>query len=737
MEVLNEKMMNTEDVMMKDNDEKIKKQNGVAMEMPKDQLLSLDIGTRTVVGVLLRPENEQYCVVDYEVVEHTERAMLDGQIHDIEKVAKVVGKVVEALKERNGEISQAAIAAAGRTLMTERAYAEIDLDITKEIDKEVTDMLQMLAVQEAQNKINVGIKTKPEIVGELEKAPEQLEIDVVKDIGADESVPKNVKSALSADDYYTVGHSVIEYKLDDSFIINPHGHRGQKLSVEIIATFLPHIVVDSLYTVLSRVGLDVLNLTLEPIAAMNVAIPKKLRMLNLALVDIGAGTSDIAISKDGTIHSYGMVSMAGDSLTELIAQEYLMEFNAAEELKVFSSYLDELEYVDVLGLPHKIKAEEVHQKAAETVDKLTQKISDNIKELNGKAPSAVFLMGGGSQFKGIKEKLSEKLEIPEERVAIKTIEQLDMVTYKVQPPKGPEFITPIGIGVTAVEERDHDFLQVTVSGTSIRIFNTSNVKLSDALLLSGYNARSLLSERGPSIFVTVDGEKKELRGAFGEPARIIVNGKPASLDSPISHKDQIVVMPATPGEARVVKLGELLKEERCCYIGEAKIKLVDYVSVGGVNRTEDYILKDGDEIVLKGAKTIHDLSKRAELDLKLFKIMLNGIEQEEDDNVVNGAVYELEKRDIEEVAEIAMATVDEAVDTSKIEVLVNGKPYSVPEGSVFVDLFDIIGFDSSQIGIEQVGDKKLEILLNEQPASFLDPLEENDRAVIRLRKRTE
>ena len=69
------------------------------------------------------------------------------------------------------------------------------------------------------------------------------------------------------------------------------------------------MVVESLYTVMERAGMEVTCLTLEPIAALNVAIPKELRLLNLALVDVGAGTSDIAITKSGTIIAYDMAPL--------------------------------------------------------------------------------------------------------------------------------------------------------------------------------------------------------------------------------------------------------------------------------------------------------------------------------------------------------------------------------------------------------------------------------------------
>ena len=75
-------------------------------------------------------------------------------------------------------------------------------------------------------------------------------------------------------------------------------------------------------------GLEVANLTLEPIAAINVAIPEKFRMLNIGLIDVGAGTSDICITKDGKyLVAYGMIPMAGDELTEIISKQYLVDFD--------------------------------------------------------------------------------------------------------------------------------------------------------------------------------------------------------------------------------------------------------------------------------------------------------------------------------------------------------------------------------------------------------------------------
>lgn len=63
---------------------------------------------------------------------------------------------------------------------------------------------------------------------------------------------------------------------------------------------------------------------------MNAAIPAELRLLNLALVDIGAGTTDIAVCRDGSITGYTMATIAGDEITEALMRAFLIDFQTAE-----------------------------------------------------------------------------------------------------------------------------------------------------------------------------------------------------------------------------------------------------------------------------------------------------------------------------------------------------------------------------------------------------------------------
>ena len=169
---------------------------------------------------------------------------------------------------------------------------------------------------------------------------------------------------------------------------------------DVLATFLPRDVIDGLYSVCDKAGLKVLNLTLEPIAAINVAIPEKFRLLNLALVDIGAGTSDICITREGSITGYGMLPCAGDYLTESIMYALLTDFATAEQVKLdFSANVENIPYTDVMGTKQTVTSSYIKEVLAEPFKKLAHLISDKITELNGgERVGAVFI--GHRDLKG-------------------------------------------------------------------------------------------------------------------------------------------------------------------------------------------------------------------------------------------------------------------------------------------------------------------------------------------------
>ena len=151
---------------------------------------------------------------------------------------------------------------------------------------------------------------------------------------------------------------------------------------------------------------------------MNAAIPAELRLLNLALVDIGAGTTDIAICRDGSVVGYTMATVAGDEITEAIMKSFLVDFKTAEQVKRDMAGDEMIRCRNILGQEVRISGDEVSAVIQEPMGRLAQAIAKQVAEVNGGAPSALFLAGGGSKLAGLREKTAQALEMDEKRVAI-------------------------------------------------------------------------------------------------------------------------------------------------------------------------------------------------------------------------------------------------------------------------------------------------------------------------------
>ena len=84
-------------------------------------VFALDIGTRSIIGMVGRLQDDRVNILAVEKAEHTGRAMVDGQIENIDKVAALAGEVKKRLEKQLGvELKRGSIAAAGRGLRTQR-----------------------------------------------------------------------------------------------------------------------------------------------------------------------------------------------------------------------------------------------------------------------------------------------------------------------------------------------------------------------------------------------------------------------------------------------------------------------------------------------------------------------------------------------------------------------------------------------------------------------------------------
>ncbi|GFI65170.1 cell division protein FtsA [Lachnospiraceae bacterium] len=700
-------------------------------------VFGLDIGTRSIVGTVGYLSGGKFHVLAQRSREHETRSMLDGQIHDIGKVGQTICQVKEQLEDDlNRKLTEVCIAAAGRVLRTVTTHAEQSFDEEHVVTEEDVYSLSTIGVEQAY-----------------------------------EEFVKNNDTDMK---FYCVGYTPMRYYMNGYQIGNLEEHKVRNMAVDLIATFLPDDVVDGLYKAVELAGLHVANLTLEPIAAIQVAIPEKFRMLNMALVDVGAGTSDISITKDGTITAYGMIPVAGDSLTDIIVQHCLVDFDTAERIKRQTGTQESVEYQDIMGLTQVINASEVAEILSGHVQEMVKQVAACIRELNGdKSVSAVFVVGGGGMIPGYTDALAKELDIVKERVAIRGQEVMQSIVFEVENPRRDSMmVTPIGICLSYYEQ-SNNFIFVEFNGRRVKLYDNGKLSVADAAVQSDFSNEELFPRRGKALTFTVNGKSRMVRGIQGEAAVIRVNGEPADIYSQVHNGDHIDVVSSTAGDAAVLELGRLpeLTERLHVYVNGTRIDLPKTAAVNGRLENEFYSVREGDEIRIQNFYTVREVAEFMDVPLG-GKILVNDTPARPETRVyenftlswdVNAEVSfaDLEEETEEEAAlrraakeaaavQEASVSVDAAgtavterqtdglktdgrADTAEEEVseqgpvnmtvIVNRYPVicSGKSSYVFVDVFSFIDFDLNASAGRAIVTK-----LNGRNAEYMEPLKDGD-----------
>ena len=435
--------------------------------------------------------------------------------------------------------------------------------------------------------------------------------------------------------FFCVGYTVVKYFLNDFEITNLEGHKAHRIGAEVLATFLPEEVVDGLYSAVSLADLEIANMTLEPIAAIQVAIPENYRLLNIALVDVGAGTSDICITKDGTIVGYGMLPKAGDEITEGLIKEYLVDFTTAEKIKTIGPKRKGLTYKDIMGISHKVTPQEVYERVEPTVDRITEQIAERIVELNGgKTVSAVFVVGGGGKIPGFTEKLAEHLNLSSERVALRGEEVLGFVDIHVEGvKKDPLLVTPIGICLNFYDQKNR-FIYLMVNNERVKLYDTDKLTVFDAALAHGLSNEAIFPKRGADLNYTLNGKKKFIRGKSGEAAVITLNGKEVGMNHVVQAGDQIQIVESTSGEDAKALLNEVanLDEMLTFIVNDAEISCPKVAVVNGKLESGFYEINDGDKVEVLNYYTLSQLMQFMDIETP-HEVFVNGARASADTKV--------------------------------------------------------------------------------------------------------
>ena len=678
-------------------------------------VFGLDIGTRNVVGTVgYRTEDDKFIVTAQCVRQHETRAMLDGQIHDIGKVGRIIGQVKAELEAQlNEPLSDVCIAAAGRVLKTVTTHVEYEYAEESIVTGEDIHTLDLLGIEKAQ--------------------------DILKE--ANDTQYK----------FYCVGYSVVKYFLNDEVFISLEDHKATTIGDDIIVTFLPEDVVDGLYSAVGQAGLTVANMTLEPIAAINVAIPENYRMLNIALVDVGAGTSDISVTKEGSIIAYGMIPYAGDELTELIVQHFLVDFKTAEAMKLASTTENEVTYEDIMSISHTIPSKEIWDLVEPTVDKITSEVAAKIMELNGdKTVSACFVVGGGGKIHGFTQMLAKRLDLPEERVALRGEEVLKEVVFEQEDiHKDPLLVTPIGICLNYYEQRNN-FIMMKFNGERLKLYDNNRLTIVDAALQAGFPNDELFPKRGMPINFVVNGAARIARGEVGEPAIVTLNGRPANINTPLVPNCEVTIEPSTAGADAVYtieQLEEYHESTLTVIINGKNVVCPKFVEVNGQLEPGSYEIKEGDVIEARNYYTVRQVAEFMDVEVDTdHEVLVNNRLADFDTLVYEnftidwtvlsfGVAPEPENRYNATISDTSseVSSEDESPEEKEEEapekpegsvtVMVNGESVTMTgkQNYIFVDVFDWYSFDLSA-----GKGRAIATLVNGKEAEFSQPLANGD-----------
>lgn len=624
-----------------------------------EPVFGLDIGTRSVVGTVGYLKGGFFYVLAQDVKEHDTRAMLDGQIHDIARVSETILEVKKHLEAQTGiSLRKVCIAAAGRVLKTIKSHADLSFDFDVVITGENIYELESLALENAYH-------------------------DFEKSIGAD-----------LTEKYYLVGHTVTGQKLNNNPIGNLENQRGHLIGMDVIATFLPEDVVEGLYKAVELSGLTVSNLTLEPIAASMVAIPEKFRMLNIALVDVGAGTSDISITDEGSIKAYGMIPHAGDALTEIIAKHCLVDFVTAEDIKKSISVLEEVTYEDIMGIVQTITRKEVLTLLSPMIHQITKEVADMIIALNGgKSVSAIFVVGGGGLVEGYTEALAEYMNISVSRVALRGEEVLSRFIFDNENMKHDSLmVTPLGICLNYYEQ-NNNFIYVTINGERSKLYNNGNLRVADALMQMNVQSDRIFPKRGKALRFTVNGQIRVRKGEYGDAAIVSVNGNDASVHSLIRKNDIVEIIYSTTGKDAKCRISELAEYKK---IADGPV----LITVNKHPETPAYEIMNSDIISLESL-TGENAENYEEYDADYTEPTYDELpEGYEENEFVDVSEFENLPSDDEDELPVKSEPIyerkkDLISGVKNCTVTVNGRGITLSgkKSYIFVDIFDYIDFD--------------------------------------------
>ena len=227
---------------------------------------------------------------------------------------------------------------------------------------------------------------------EIIKKVQQKSGEVAKKTVALETGNNNVEVRL-------INSAIVSLSIDGYKISNPIGFKGSDIVIQFYTAFAPLIHVAAIEKVCAELNLDLLTVAVEPFAVCRACLGDDLSSNFSGIVmDIGGGTTDIAVVEDGGVEGTKMFGIGGRSFTHQIAETLGVDFETAEDYKLS---------FDTGELDDRIKAK-VESAISRNLAVWLTGVEVALEEFDniGSLPRKILLCGGGASLSLLQEKLA-------------------------------------------------------------------------------------------------------------------------------------------------------------------------------------------------------------------------------------------------------------------------------------------------------------------------------------------